>query len=504
MAHNSGSYDIAIAGSGFAGALTALILQRCGFKVCLIEKYTHPRFAIGESSTPIADMLLRSLAVKYDLPWLYDFSRYGSWQKTHPEIVCGIKRGFSYYKHYPGKDFFTDKHHTNELLVAASTSDELSDTNWLRSDFDAFLIIKVKEAEIDYFDFTEITAANRVNKQWNFLLQQDAKNKNIQCAFFIDATGSGILAEKLFAVTSTAEDFLTNSFSTFSHFNHLPLWMNMLHQKNITTTDYPFNADNSALHHVIDEGWVWQLRFNDNRTSWGFALDGSNTALQKMQTAEIWSTMRAKYPDLNNILNETTLCAVPGNIIRTGRLQRKLQNCFGEGWVAMPHTIGFVDPLFSTGIAYSLAGVERLTAILQAHKNFEHPLYDELKVYEKIAFEELKLIDLLVAGCYKTMKHFPLFNAWSMLYFTFTILYEQKRLKNIPATYFLEADNAEVLKLAYLTYEELLALIAKENISPQEADAFTNDVRNRIQPYNTAGLLNPSAHNMYHHTIANL
>src|SRR5665811_1583703 len=112
-------YDILIAGAGFAGSLTALILYNLGFKVCLLEKGQHPRFSIGESSTPVADMILRNLSAKYNLPWLYDFSRYGSWQQTHPEIVCGIKRGFSFFKHYPGKEFFTDEDHKNELLVAA-------------------------------------------------------------------------------------------------------------------------------------------------------------------------------------------------------------------------------------------------------------------------------------------------------------------------------------------------------------------------------------------------
>ena len=91
-------------------------------------------------------MILRNLASKYNLPWLHDFSRYGSWQQSHPEIVCGIKRGFSFFKHYPGKDFITDENHINELLVAASTSDIQSDTNWLRADFDAFLVNKVKES----------------------------------------------------------------------------------------------------------------------------------------------------------------------------------------------------------------------------------------------------------------------------------------------------------------------------------------------------------------------
>lgn len=145
---NIHDFDILIAGAGFGGSLMALVLHSLGFRVCLVEKGQHPRFAIGESSTPIADMILRQLSKQYNLPWLKDFSRYGSWQQSYPEIVCGIKRGFSYFKHYPGKKFTSDINHCNELLVAASTDDIHSDTNWLRADFDAFLVTKVKETGI--------------------------------------------------------------------------------------------------------------------------------------------------------------------------------------------------------------------------------------------------------------------------------------------------------------------------------------------------------------------
>ena len=54
--------DIAIVGSGFAGALTALALRSRGRTVVLVERGRHPRFAIGESSTPLANLLLEELA----------------------------------------------------------------------------------------------------------------------------------------------------------------------------------------------------------------------------------------------------------------------------------------------------------------------------------------------------------------------------------------------------------------------------------------------------------
>ena len=51
-------YDIIVVGSGFSGSLLAWILASQGRSVLLIDRSKHPRFAVGESSTPTADFLL--------------------------------------------------------------------------------------------------------------------------------------------------------------------------------------------------------------------------------------------------------------------------------------------------------------------------------------------------------------------------------------------------------------------------------------------------------------
>jgi FADH2 O2-dependent halogenase len=493
-------YDILIAGAGFAGAITALALQKKGLKVGLLEKGKHPRFAIGESSTPVADMILRKLSEQYDLPWLYDFSRYGSWQKTHPEIICGLKRGFSFFKHQPGKEFFTDDDHSNEFLVAASASDELSDTNWLRSDVDNFLVTKVKESGIDYFELTEIIEAKR-NEEWEFEILRSNEPNKIYCSFFIDATGSSDLSKKLVANDSSNDAFLTHSFALFSHFTNVPRWTKILEERKIPVAGFPFDPDWSALHHVLDEGWMWMLRFKDERTSIGFVLDDKE-AYKNLSTEHIWNNLLEKYPSVKFIIENAKLHSQPGGIIKTGRLQRKMKKGFGEGWVALPHSVGFVDPLFSPGIAHSLSGVEMLLGIIDRCWNDPKVFYENLERYEKKVFEELKLIDCLIAGCYQAMPYFQLFNAWSMLYFTCTIAHEQRRIKNEPAGSFLNADDPVIAKIVAQSYDDLVKIISSGAPKNEDIKNFTEKVKKQIQPFNTAGLLDPSAKNMYHHTVA--
>jgi len=246
------------------------------------------------------------------------------------------------------------------------------------------------------------------------------------------------------------------------------------------------------------------LRFNDQRTSFGFAFNGHQESLKGLQTGELWAAMQKKYPSLNEILKNSTMARVPGKIIKADRLQRKVEKCFGPGWAVLPHTAGFVDPLFSSGIAHSLTGVQKLTRILKEDFGNPEPLYANLKEYEKAVFAELKLIDQLIAGCYATMPYFELFMAWSMLYFAATIACEQRLLKKETPGYFLGADNPCITGMVQESYADLLKIIENQQPSHEDVIWFTDLMRERIKPLNTAGLLDPSLKNMYRHTAASI
>ncbi len=139
----TGQYDIAIVGSGFAGSLLAMIARRAGRSVLMLEKGRHPRFAIGESSTPLSNLLLEELADRYDLPRLKPLTKWGTWQQSYPEVGCGLKRGFSFYHHAPDADVLDRE---RQLLVAASPNDAVSDTHWYRADFDRFFVREAEDA----------------------------------------------------------------------------------------------------------------------------------------------------------------------------------------------------------------------------------------------------------------------------------------------------------------------------------------------------------------------
>ena len=91
----------------------------------LIERGRHPRFAIGESSTPLANLLLEELADRYDLPQVRAFSKWGTWQRHRPDVACGLKRGFTFLFHQPAQRVRRRRAITQrQLLVAASPHDD--------------------------------------------------------------------------------------------------------------------------------------------------------------------------------------------------------------------------------------------------------------------------------------------------------------------------------------------------------------------------------------------
>ena len=138
--------DVAIIGSGFGGSLTALALRARGQRVAMIERGRHPRFAIGESSTPLANLLLEELAARYGLSELRPFCKWGSWQRLRPDVACGLKRGFTFLFHQPGQEFAATDDHQRQLLVAASPHDAIADTHWYRPEFDQALVEQAQRA----------------------------------------------------------------------------------------------------------------------------------------------------------------------------------------------------------------------------------------------------------------------------------------------------------------------------------------------------------------------
>ncbi len=496
-------FDVAVLGSGFAGSLAAMILQRVGRRVALIDKTRHPRFAIGESSTPIANMVLRDLARRYDLPRLLPLAKYGTWQQAYPHLGCGLKRGFSYFAHAAGRTFAPSATHDNELLVAASSHDRDSDTQWLRADVDQFLC---SEAATLGVTVLEDCAVREIQHEgvgdWSIDCQHEERSLTLRASFVIDATGEAGLLPRSLGIESSVERCQTHSRAIFSHFQDVRSWNELLNDLGGNTSDHPFQCDHAAQHHILDGAWMWMLRFSNGLTSAGLVLDEAKYPLdESLDVAGEWDQWLGRYPSVAAMFVGARPANAPGTLIRTQRLQRRWTQLAGEDWALLPHTAGFIDPLHSTGIAHSLCGVERLVRILDQQWQAD-TRDDALRGYGEIVATELDLIDELVAACFATFGQFDLLVVATMLYFAAVSTHERLRCGGDTSVAFLCADRTEIRGLLHAACRAVS--IRAKAPQPETIDRFRREVARLIAPINHVGLLDPSAANMYRHTVATL
>jgi FADH2 O2-dependent halogenase len=79
----------------------------------------------------------------------------------------------------------------------------------------------------------------------------------------------------------------------------------------------------------------------------------------------------------------------------------------------LPQTFAFFDPLFSTGLAWSLLGVERLATVLETGP----PTSQSLGEYDALLRAEADQQQALLAAAYAARRDFPVFRDVSFLYF---------------------------------------------------------------------------------------
>jgi FADH2 O2-dependent halogenase len=286
----TGRFDFIIAGSGFSGSLLAWILASEGRSVLLIDKAKHPRFAIGESSTPTADFLLAYIAQRWNLKALAPLACWGQWKKHYPEIVCGKKRGFSYYRHHPGLPIERSKLHEESLLVAASASDQWSDTHWLRSSVDAFLVDQACHAGVRVQESTRIDWAffDSDSHRWEVRISGDqgANAYEVQATWLIDATGHHGLPSAGIDQRDDSDWMRTRTGALYGHFRGVAPF------EQATSELDPFCSDDAAQHHLLDSGWFWMLRFDNGITSVGLVEPTTSPRGQQRFWSRLWYLRR--------------------------------------------------------------------------------------------------------------------------------------------------------------------------------------------------------------------
>lgn len=496
------SCDVAIVGSGFAASILARVLAVLGYDVVLLERGTHPRFAIGESSTPLASLSLERIGLRYGLADCHHLSTHGRWMAHLPELERGLKRGFTFYRHHPGEPFANRGLDSERLLVAASPDDARADTHWLRADVDHHLVRQAVQAGVDYRDRVEVATATVAQDGVGLDGTRDGIPFHLRAGFLVDASGpAGFLAQQL-PIASGVGLTVTRSALVASHFRGVHLMNDMVPGM----PDGPYPDDWAAVHHVIDEGWMYSLRFDHGVTSAGFLLTPRGMATMRASggtdAASLWRSLLLRYPTLANAFTDATPLKP---IAFHPTVQHRLTRAAGERWALLPHAFAFVDPLFSTGMAWSLRAVERLALAFEAGGAGVRrvPDADALARYDAALCAEADQIDVIVAGAYEAMAHFDLLAAHAMLYFATASFAEvQQRLTPDDAAAwsgFLGVGDAVLGPLPREALRRLRQItLSMGNTGTAAArQEFVEWMSGAIGPRNVAGLASPARRNLY-------
>ncbi|HSM78339.1 MAG TPA: NAD(P)/FAD-dependent oxidoreductase [Bryobacteraceae bacterium] len=475
----SAKYDLAIIGSGFGGSLLAMIARRLGRSVVLLEKGKHPRVVIGESSTPLSNLMLEELGTRYDLPGVAAFSKWGTWQREHPRIACGLKRGFTFYHHSLGEPQGPGAERARQLLVAASPHDGVSDTHWYRADFDHFLMQQARSLGAEYVDEVSLQDVSMSSGQAELRGNRLRREFTVRAKFVVDATGPrGFLHRALGLEENPLPEFPATQ-ALYSHFSGAGRLADLPDFRNGEAPPYPI--DDAAVHHVFDGGWIWVLQFNNGITSAGVAAsDGLAARLGLGRGAEAWEQLLAQIPVLKK---QFAGARAERPFLHVPRLSFRSRTTVGEGWALLPSAAGFVDPLLSTGFPLTLLGIGRLAKAMEC--GWDHA---ELLDYAERTDAELMAAARLIAALYANMGNFPAFVSLSLLYFAAVSYSETARRLGKPhlASSFLLCDSpfgagcADLLRRAQTPMDNL-----------------EDEVLRLIDPINVAGLGDPGRRNWY-------
>jgi FADH2 O2-dependent halogenase len=491
--------DIAIVGSGFGGSVLAMIARRLGYRVMLIERGQHPRFAIGESASPLAGILIEQLADRYDVPRVRPLSAFGTWQRAYPHVVCGLKRGFTYFKHETGRPYAADCDRTNQLLVAASPSDEVSDTHWLRSDVDHFLVNEAIALGVDYHDLVELEGI-----EWqpsgDPLLKgtRQGQTLRVRAKFVVDASGPRGFLSRALGIADRGFDDYPATQALFSHFSDVARCdqlddFRIPYPESRVPTPYP--VDDAALHHVFDGGWMWVLRFGNGVTSAGIAVEDWLAAELRIAEGEpAWQRLLARYP---SIAQQFADARPIRSFTWMPRLAYRAAEAAGERWAMLPSAAAFIDPLFSTGIPLTLLGIERLARELdQAGLNLQAGLPStalrpgQARLYQNATLADADLTARFIAGSYAGFRNFPAFASYSMFYFAAASFSEMARRLASPRTPrgFLCGDSEP--------FTTAMTRLSPATTRPA-SDRYNSEVAAAIADWNVAGLCDAEKQNWY-------
>lgn len=394
--------DIIVLGSGIAGSIVALILRRLGMRVLVVERKTHPRFAIGESTVPTTTLLLGHLAKTYGVPELGQVAHYVGLRTNG--CTAWPKQHFWYASHRPGEPLPRGHEQLFEGLLLPVGPE----VHMLRADADAFLVGAYPKYGVEYVEETELVdlsaEPNRVTVR---LRGPGGEERDVTANLVVDATGHASFLAKRYGLRDDPPALETNTRSIFGHFTGVADLDEVLGGVNPA---FRFRRTAGTMHHCFRGGWIWVIPFDNGVTSVGAQLDRRIYPLDPSVTAEQeLAALFARYPSVEAHFRGMTPVRP---LVRTDRVQFTSKTILGDGFILTPHAAAFIEPLFSTGILLTVAFAARFARAAKAAHVAKDWNVERFRSLDAHFQAEVKHIDHLVDGMIQSFRDRDLFKQY--------------------------------------------------------------------------------------------
>ena len=313
-------FDVIVLGGGPAGTTSAALVAQAGHRVLLLEREQMPRFHIGESLMP-------------ETYWV--FERLGVLEKMkHSSCVRKLSVQFVSSMGRESQPFYFQDHDPRECSATWQV---------LRSEFDHMLFENAAEKGADCRDETRVLDVRFDGDRATGVRLQTSggETEDFDARVVVDATGlNSLVANKLGLLVPNPR------------LRKAAIWGYYEAAKRDSGVDAGATI---ILHTRSKEAWFWYIPLADDVTSVGVVGDRDYLLAGRGTPEEVFEEELVNCPAVLTRL-------VEAHLISKFRVAREFSYTTsrpaGEGWVLVGDALGFIDPIYSSGVYLALKSGE--------------------------------------------------------------------------------------------------------------------------------------------------
>ena len=314
-----------ILGGGPAGSSAAILLAQEGYPVTVIEKETFPRFHIGESLLPSANRSFRRLGV------LEDIQAGGFLEKRGAEFTT------------PTRDKEVINQFSDGMRKDLSSAFQVE-----RAKFDHLLLERARGAGAAIEQPARIhQVQSNEGGGWTVSYEKNGQSAQKTARYLIDASGRNRILGKHLKLPDESLPY-PKRVAVFAHFRGFPRRPGE-------------RAGNIEITRLAD-GWIWMIPMAGDRTSIGWVSGLQSWKEGSGSPEERFEQTLADTPWLQERLANASRI---GPVHMESDYSYSYQNFAGADYFLTGDAACFIDPIFSSGVAFALeSGIAAADSIM--------------------------------------------------------------------------------------------------------------------------------------------